>query len=224
MRDREHFRESCLWHLQYFPARSLSLICERALFQKLANQPQGIHFLLQALEFGFFSAKHFNRILHHGLGSECLRTLYGRGAGQGTSPEYTPQNRNSVSQMVRMSFKDGERPIQLLQYHDSGEFMRQRHFSQAYHVVGLLSHRVAKAVRGPDREYKGDRISLLTCPKELCKFFRRQLFTSRIEQYQPSLSSASIAPAQLEQRGFIFERDTFDLGVLPQALQIIIRQ
>jgi len=47
-------------------------------------------------------------------GSGYLRTLYGRGAGQETSPEYTPQNRNSVPQMVRMSFENSERPIQLL--------------------------------------------------------------------------------------------------------------
>ena len=47
-------------------------------------------------------------------GGKCLRTLYGCGLAQETSPEYTPQNRNSMPQMVRMSLKNSERPIQLL--------------------------------------------------------------------------------------------------------------
>ena len=91
-------------------------------------------------------------------------------------------------------------------------------------MVGVLAGGVAEAVGGPNREYDRDRISLLTLPKELRKFFGGELFSARIEKYQALLSSAAIASAQLEQRGFILERNALDFGVLPQALQIVTCQ
>src|ERR1700756_1164313 len=99
--------------------------------------------------------------------------------------------------------------------------MRERHFPQAQNVIGLLAGGVSESVGRPNRNDERRGISLLTLAKESRQVFGGELFASRIEQHKASFCSATIASTQLQQRGFVFERNAFDFGVLAQSLHIL---
>lgn len=65
-----------LRHLQDFAASLGFFTGERLLTQEFPHQTQGFHFLLQALEFGFFATKYFDGVFH---GLSLVNTL--RAAG-----------------------------------------------------------------------------------------------------------------------------------------------
>lgn len=100
--------------------------------QKFAGDAQGLYFFFEPLEFGFFSAKDVCGIFHE----FCLR-------GASRPKDFTaqlepckhnlstsPQLPGSVAEMVRMSFQDGERPIQLLEQYHARQFMGDGHFAK----------------------------------------------------------------------------------------------
>jgi len=85
-------------------------------------------------------------------------------------------------------------------------------------VIGLLARGVSESVGRPNRNDERRGISLLTLAKESGQVFGGELFAARIEQHEASFGSASIASTQLEERGFVSQRNAFDLGVLTQPL------
>ena len=122
-----------LWHLQDFAASFRFFTGERLLTQEFPHKTQGFHFLLQALQFGFFATKYFDGVFHIGSrGGDReppLFTIYGGNRGAKTSPEYKSGIEVSVSEMVRMSLQDGEPAIELLQQQDTRQLMRDGHLS-----------------------------------------------------------------------------------------------
>jgi len=85
-------------------------------------------------------------------------------------------------------------------------------------VIGLLPSGVGEAVGRPNRNDERRVISLLALAKEMRQIFGRELFAARIEQHEASFGSATIASTQLEERGFISQRNAFDFAVLTEPL------
>ena len=57
-----------------------------------------------------------------------------------------------------------------------------------------------------------------------CQFVGRELFSSLVEQYQHMPCWTGIPRAQFQKSGFVFERDSVDIGITRQPFQILIRQ
>jgi hypothetical protein len=131
-------------HLQDFAAILLLLKMSLASGQHASDHAQGLDFFLQSLQFGFFSAKHFDGVFHESPRRDkaCKHFTVRRRTGK----RHRGTGLNSVSEMVRMPLQYSERPIHLFQQDHPRELMRQRHSADREHKIGFSAQFVAKAV------------------------------------------------------------------------------
>src|SRR5581483_5578502 len=124
--------------------------------------------------------------------------------------------------MVRVPFQDGESPIYLFRQHDERQFVCERHFSHRELQLRMLQCGFAKPVGGTDREQHRLRSPVLMLADERGEFFRRKLFTARIESNKERTWRYLVYP--LQQRFFGGELLCLDLNVARSALVVVIAQ
>ena len=139
-----------------------------------------------------------------------------------TSQKYKPGVGGSVTEMVRVSLQDGERPIELFQQNDARQFMGDSHFSKRQGEICMISGVLGKAVGGANGEYERRGIPILMASNELRQFFGSDLLSAGIEQDEVAAGIFGFAAAEFQQCRFVFERRALDFGVLLEALQVFI--
>jgi hypothetical protein len=85
-----------------------------------------------------------------------------------------------MSEMVGVSFPNGEGAVDLLEENDAGEFVGKRHLAQREDEVGRAAGSVREAVGGADSEKKRRERLRLRVGEKLGEFFGRKLLATAI--------------------------------------------
>jgi hypothetical protein len=124
--------------------------------------------------------------------------------------------------VVRMPRQYCKCPVDLFGHYQAGELVRQRHGPQRKSCLRLLGRPRGPATRGPD----GENNHLLACipayTEPFRQSFRRQRFSTTIQQYEPSWGTRPLLRHKGEQRFLIAESNRFDTGIGCDAFQIEI--
>ena len=120
-----------------------------------------------------------------------------------------------------MSLNDRKRAVQLLQQHDPGQFVRQRHAAQRQQPRRALSRRFAEAVCWSHGKEQGIGIPVLLLLQKTREFFRTQLLALTIEQDNRQTGPAGHPVHLLQQRGFRRKSESVYMSVCGKPLEVL---
>ena len=126
--------------------------------------------------------------------------------------------------VVGMAVQDGERAVNLLEEYDARKFVDQRHFTQGDVGGGGFAGGVGKAVGRAHRKDEGLGVAVSVVFEEMGEFLGGELAAAGVQQNDGVGRTGGGFLAELEQSGFVGEREPLDVGVARDSFQLFRRE